>query len=134
MTSTARNAAQEVRLDTHVIVWLYTGESQRLSKTAVELIEERSVVVSPMVQMELSYLHEIDRLRVGGADIVADLGRRIGLALSLVPLAAAVDAAASLSWTRDPFDRLIAGDALASGSQLLTMDAQLLEHVSLAIW
>jgi hypothetical protein len=55
-----------------------------------------------MVQLELGYLHEIGRLTIGGADIIADLERRVGLRRSDQPLDALVDTAAALTWTRDP--------------------------------
>jgi PIN domain nuclease of toxin-antitoxin system len=124
----------EVRLDTHAVVWLFTGERERFSPLAVDLLEECRAVICPMVQLELTFLHEIGRLSVGGAVIVDDLEQRIGLGTSEVTSAAMVAAAAPLEWTRDPFDRCIAGDALAAGSPLLTMDRRLLEHLELARW
>jgi PIN domain nuclease of toxin-antitoxin system len=44
------------------------------------------------------------------------------------------DRALDLSFTRDPFDRLIAGHALAANATLLTVDDTLLAHVSCARW
>lgn len=123
-----------IHLDTHVVVWLYTGEIERLSDRARAAIERESPVISPMVQLELSYLHEIERLTVGGADIVADLARRIGLRRSDADLAAIADAAAALTWTRDPFDRLIVADALVVGASLLTADRRIHEHTRVAVW
>ena len=123
-----------IRLDTHVIVWLYTGETEQLSAAAVAAIEQHELVVSPMVQMELSYLHEIGRLTIGGADIIADLERRIGLHRSDIPLDALVDTAAALTWTRDPFDRLIVADALVAGTSLLTKDRAIHERTTVASW
>ena len=123
-----------IRLDTHVVVWLYTGEVERLGSDASRLIDEHVPVVSPMVRLELAYLHEIGRLTVGGADIVADLGRRIGLDRSDVPLDALVDTAAALTWTRDPFDRLIVADALVAGAALITKDRSVHDRTELAVW
>ncbi|MCC6226853.1 MAG: PIN domain-containing protein [Microthrixaceae bacterium] len=124
----------EVRLDTHVVVWLFTGERSRLSARAAELIEGHQLVISPMVQLELTFLHEIGRLRVGGAEIVDDLEWRIGLRASTVTTSAVVAAAAPLEWTRDPFDRFIAGDALASASVLLSADRTMRDNLPLATW
>jgi PIN domain nuclease of toxin-antitoxin system len=121
-------------LDTHVVVWLFAGEVHKLSDTAIEMIEDLDLLVSPMVQLELSYLHEIGRLRVGGADIIDDLGGRVGLRRSEMPMADVVTAGVALTWTRDPFDRLIVGDALAARSPLLTKDQQLLGSVESAVW
>lgn len=123
-----------IRLDTHVVVWLYTGETEQLSTVAIDAIEQHPLVVSPMVQLELSYLHEIGRLTIGGADIIADLERRIGLRRSDLALEALVDTAASLTWTRDPFDRLIVADALVAGAGLLTKDRIIHDHSTIALW
>jgi PIN domain nuclease of toxin-antitoxin system len=123
-----------IRLDTHVVVWLFTGETEEFSSAAVEAIEQHPLVVSPMVQLELSYLHEIGRLTIGGADIIADLERRVGLCRSDLPLDALVDTAAALTWTRDPFDRLIVADALVAGAALVTKDRIIHDHTSIARW
>ena len=50
-----------------IVVWLYTGETEQLSARAIAALEENQPVVSPMVQLELTYLHEIDRLIVADA-------------------------------------------------------------------
>lgn len=123
-----------IRLDTHVVVWLYTGETEQLSTAVVAAIEQHQLVISPMVQLELSYLHEIGRLTIGGADIIADLERRVGLRRSDLALEALVDTAASLTWTRDPFDRLIVADALVAGAELITKDRTIHNHSTIAIW
>ena len=46
----------------------------------------------------------------------------------------AVDRSLDLSFTRDPFDRLIAAHALAVRASLLTVDETLRAHVSCARW
>ncbi len=123
-----------IRLDTHVVVWLFTGETEQLSTDAIDAIEQHQLVISPMVQLELSFLHEIGRLTIGGADMIADLERRIGLRRSDLPLDAIVDTAATLTWTRDPFDRLIVADALVAGAALVTKDRTIHDHTTIASW
>ena len=117
-----------------VTMFLMAGEVEKLSDRAVELIEVSEIACSPMVRLELTYLNEVGRLNVAAADVVSDLGRRVGLAESDLPLAALVDAAAPLGWTRDPFDRMIVADALAAGSPLLTADTAILDRVDSAVW
>jgi len=126
--------ATVTRLDTHVVAWLYAGEVARLSDGARRAVAEDVLVVSPLVQLELTYLHEIGRLRATGAAVMDDLRSRIGLGISDVSLAATVAAAEPLDWTRDPFDRLIVADALAAGSSLLTRDENIRTNVSIATW
>ncbi len=123
-----------IRLDTHVVVWLFTGEIERLSEGAIASIDTTIPTISPIVQLELTYLHEIGRLSVGGADVVADLRDRIGLHMSDASMAAVVNAAAAVNWTRDPFDRMIVADAQVSGAELLTKDRVILGNTPIASW
>lgn len=123
-----------VRLDTHVLVWLFTGEMERFTEAGLKDLETSELVVSPIVQLELSYLHEIGRLRIGGADIISDLNSRLRLVHSDQSMISVVHAAAGLTWTRDPFDRLIVADALAANTALLTKDEVIRSHVSIARW
>ena len=126
--------ARVIRLDTHAVVWLYTGEIERFTPEGQRLLESEQLTVSPIVQLELTYLHEIGRLKVGGADILGDLESRVRLYTVNQPLLAVVQAAASLDWTRDPFDRLIVGDAVAANCPLLTKDDAILANLALAVW
>ncbi len=123
-----------IRLDTHVVVWLYDGRLDRFSDRSLRLIDEQVPTISPMVELELTYLHEIGRLTTLPGAMVNDLESRIGLQRSSERFDAVVAAAASLSWTRDAFDRLIAGDASAAACELLTKDRYILEHFPLAVW
>ncbi|MGI9054091.1 MAG: type II toxin-antitoxin system VapC family toxin [Ilumatobacteraceae bacterium] len=124
-----------IRLDTHVVLWLYTGDTDRLGPAVNAALDaDDDLAISPIVELELTYLHEIGRLNVSGAQVTADLRARLGLALSDLSMASVVAAAAALTWTRDPFDRLIVGDALAANGVLVTKDESILEHVHLARW
>jgi len=49
-------------------------------------------------------------------------------------VAAVVHAATSLTWTRDPFDRMIVADAIVAASDLLTKDEQILTNAPFARW
>jgi PIN domain nuclease of toxin-antitoxin system len=62
------------------------------------------------------------------------LRRTIGLQVADVSTAALAKAATDLSWTRDPFDRLIAAQAIVADSPLITADRTILEHLPLATW
>jgi PIN domain nuclease of toxin-antitoxin system len=65
---------------------------------------------------------------------LAALRRNIGLSVSDVSLATLVDAALPLSWTHDPFDRLIAAHAIVTGARLVTADRTILANLPQAVW
>jgi PIN domain nuclease of toxin-antitoxin system len=123
-----------VHLDTHVVVWLYAGAVERLSRHARALLSTHRPVVSPMVHTELALLHEVGRLTVPAADILNDLRERADLGTAESAFARVAARAASLSWTRDPFDRLIAAHALCDDAPLLTADRRILGRCAAACW
>ncbi|MBI2572076.1 MAG: type II toxin-antitoxin system VapC family toxin [Candidatus Schekmanbacteria bacterium] len=122
-------------LDTHAVVWLYAGDLERFPAGAQRRLEEAEVLgVSPAVVLELQYLHEIGRVTVPPAAILADLGTRLGLRVVETLLGPLVEQACCLGWTRDPFDRLIVAQALLQGASLLTKDRLIREHLPAAMW
>jgi PIN domain nuclease of toxin-antitoxin system len=125
--------AAVIHLDTHVLVWLYAGELQRLSAAGRDLIERERLAISPMVSLELTYLYEVGRIRVPAAAVIDELVPRLELQPAASSFATVVQHAQTLTWTRDPFDRLIAGHALADDAGLLTADETLLAHLPVAV-
>jgi PIN domain nuclease of toxin-antitoxin system len=123
-----------IYLDTHVVVWLYAGQLFRIPESAQGLMEAEQIRVSPMVVLELEYLHEIGRLTVGGATILESLASSIGLQVCALPFHRVAVEAMGQSWTRDPFDRIIAAHALCADAPLLTKDAAILANCRKAVW
>jgi len=123
-----------IYLDTHVVVWLYAGLTEKLSPEGAELIEANPLFISPMVQLELQYLKEINRISAESALIVETLACSIGLELCPRPFAQIVTEALTESWTRDPFDRLIVAQARASQALLLSQDQFIREHYPRTVW
>jgi PIN domain nuclease of toxin-antitoxin system len=126
--------AAVIHLDTHVVWWLYEGRTEMLSPRAAVAIEDNDLCLSPLVTLELDYLHEIGRLTLAGRAICDDLAVRIGVTTSRAALPEIVRRASALTWTRDPFDRLLVAQAMADGCRLLTRDANILEHFEGAFW
>ncbi len=123
-----------IYLDTHVVVWLYSGLTDRLSDLAKSLINDHELYVSPMVRLELQYLYEIERITVQSDIILTDLSNRIGLMVCGKDFNLIISQALGISWTRDPFDRLILASALLNGDLLLTKDINILSNYSYAKW
>lgn len=123
-----------IHLDTHVLVWLYAEQFDRLPPRVIELVQHQQLVVSPMVRLELTYLHEIERLVDPATRVMAALTPVLGLHESRTPFAVIIDHAADLTWTRDPFDRLIVANALADDARLATADRAILANMDGAVW
>ena len=123
-----------IYLDTHVVLWLCEGLVERLSKTARRAIEENNLLISPMVRLELQYLFEIKRCTRASHLILNELQSQIGLTVCDLPFDEVVRKATEITWTREPFDRLIVANASCKGSRLLTKDAKIRRHTKLALW
>lgn len=129
------NAVKLLYLDTHILVWLYQDGAARLTPQGVRAVEDaEQLLISPMVELELTYLHEIARINCHSLAILDSLRRDIGLETCKQPFAAVVGAALTLDWTRDPFDRIIVAQAAHRESPLLTADQNIREHYSAAVW
>lgn len=123
-----------IYLDTHVVVWLYAGLVEKLSQPARVLINEHEIEISPIVRLELQYLHEIGRVTEDANVVVADLSSRIGLNVCKKRFNAIIGRAIGLSWTRDPFDRLIVANADLNDNILVSKDQDILDHYHHARW
>lgn len=123
-----------IHLDTHVAVWLHAQQHERMPDAALRRLENDSVGMSPMAILEIVYLQEIGRVKGPPEDVLNDLAAAFDLRVSTAPFAAVVGYAGKLKWTRDPFDRLIAAQALADGASLLTADTTILDNLSVAFW
>ena len=123
-----------IYLDTHIVVWLYAGKIKKLSEQAKKLINDHEIIISPVVRLELQYLFEIQRVTDEANEIIFDLSDRIGLKICNKSLNTIVGSALVLSWTRDPFDRIIVANAAINQNILVTKDQNILENYEKAIW
>ena len=123
-----------IYLDTHIVVWLYGGLTEKFTALAGSLLNDHDLYISPMVRLELQYLYEIERVSVSADTIILDLGDRLGLRICEKDFHRVVGYGLGLSWTRDPFDRLIVAQAAISENILLTKDIKILEHYDQAQW
>ena len=126
-------------LDTHVVIWLYQKDEQRISRLARELIESSDLLVSPMVLLELEYLFETGRTSARAAEVYDYLHHTIQIGVCSKPFAAVARKSIGMKsigmkWTRDPFDRLITAQAALDESPLLTKDDTIRAHYPEAVW
>ena len=118
-----------IYIDTHVVLWLYIRRGEGLSERARLLIEyEPEILISPMVLLQIDFLHEIGRITLGSDPVFNYLHQEIGLEICKKPFLDVVRAAAELTWTRDPFDRLITAQSALGRNNLITKDQTIRDH------
>jgi PIN domain nuclease of toxin-antitoxin system len=112
-------------LDTHTFLWWLDGD-RRLSRRARTLIgdDRHEVFVSAASAWEIATKARLGKLR-GAADVAADIVGAVA-GQKFVPLAISLghaQAAGRLGGDhRDPFDRMLAAQALIEGLPLVTND------------
>jgi PIN domain nuclease of toxin-antitoxin system len=122
-------------LDTNVVVFLHSGNAARLSRRAIEQIESADLLVSAMVMLELEMLYEKGALNYTASRILSDLNQQIGVSVCQLPMAAVMNSALQIKWTRDPGDRIIVANAIANNEvPLVTSDRRIQERYPNAIW
>ena len=123
-----------IYLDTHIVIWLYAGNHSKLNKNISKIINDNMIVISAMVRLELQYMYEIKRIKVKPDEIISDLYNRIALDVCDKNFNDIINKALSISWKRDPFDRMIVANAALENSILVTKDQNILDHYEFARW
>jgi PIN domain nuclease of toxin-antitoxin system len=76
----------------------------------------------------------MQQVAVDADTIVADLANRIGLTVGDENFNATLGRTMEISWTCDPFDRLIVASASLDESILVSKDQDILSHYPFARW
>ena len=125
-----------IYLDTHILVWTYSGLWNLLSEHAIKTLDDPSIdlFISPMAKLELEYLFEIGRIKVNAQTVIDGLKQSHGLTICTKNFIKVADIALNEKWTRDPFDRIITAQAKLDNQYLLTKDRKILAQYDLAVW
>lgn len=122
-------------IDTQTAVWLAQRDFKKISPKAREQIRSTSLLMSPLVVVELEFLLEIGRILMGGEEVRLILHADFGVSLCDLDLTAIMKSALTEKWTRDPFDRLIVAHAKAKGFvPLVSADRKIRENYPRAVW
>ena len=121
-------------LDTHAAVFLWEGRAEAFGSKSQDLLERSALFVSPLVRLELQFLREVGKLKVDADQILGSLASDARVVATEDPLDALVPLAMPLTWTRDPFDRLLVATALLHQAPLVTRDARIHENFAGAVW
>ncbi|MDY0002438.1 MAG: PIN domain-containing protein [Polyangia bacterium] len=126
--------ASLIYLDTNVVLWL-AGAREQLSEGAVRHINEAPLLlICPMVELEIEYLHEIGRIQEPASVVLEHLRGGLNLRHCDRGFAAVAAVARTIKWTRDPFDRLITAQAMIGDDVLLTRDKIIRANYARATW
>jgi PIN domain nuclease of toxin-antitoxin system len=114
-----------ILLDTNALIWLEQGHrrTKRLAAAGTTLY------MTPASLLELQMLNEIGKIRLNAGALETLIEDERWL-LDDPPAGEWFMRSTEVSWTRDPFDRLIVAHARLRGWKLATGDRLLLEQLS----
>ena len=124
--SEAKRPSLKLLLDTHFLIWV-TLESPRLAEFPW-LERYRPWGLSPVSLLEIQFLHEVGRAEVDPEAFAEALKLDDRFLLDDPSLSALTQAAIPLSWTRDPFDRLLCAHSLLRRLPMCSVDRGVREH------
>lgn len=124
-------------VDTHVVIWWVT-DPDRLSTTVDDLLQSETVdvFVSPVTAFEIARKHGIGKLEFD-TPFLAEFDARIAalgwkeLALTNVH---AVRAGQLTGSHKDPFDRMLAAQAITEGLTVATLDPAIAALGAKVVW
>ena len=119
---------EQFHLDTHVIIWLAAGDTDRFPSDLLARMESADLLASPVVRLELDLLHERRRIASPASDLIDKVTVEVGIREDSTPLSRIVMAAITpkKEWPNgDPYDRLILSAAIANQALLVTKDGPL---------
>lgn len=113
-----------ILLDTNAILWVQVGH-----RRVARLLRAERLYASPVSRLELALLVEIGKLRLKDGAGVAQLMGDDRWTVDEPSAGDWFERSGDLSWTRDPFDRLLAAHALLRDWRLATADERLLDNL-----
>jgi PIN domain nuclease of toxin-antitoxin system len=116
-----------ILLDTNALLWLQ-GNHKR-SRPLVGW--QGRLYISPTSLLEIQFLLEAQRIRLRPGVRVLDLADDPRWLLDEPPAAAWFSVALDLTWTRDPFDRLLIAHSQCRGWRLATGDSELIDRLGI---
>jgi PIN domain nuclease of toxin-antitoxin system len=113
-----------ILLDTNAVIWVDRGHPRTRALTR----GSPRLFISPATLLELQFLHEANRIRLR-RDALDSIVYDDRWTLDEPSSVEWFVGATALSWTRDPFDRLIVAHAQLRRWRLATADEPLLERL-----
>ena len=114
-----------ILLDTNALIWIELGHVRARVLTRYP----GNLYASPASLLELEFLLERQRIRLRRGRTLDDFASSPVWALDDPSSSAWFERARGVTWTRDPFDRLIAAHALHRGWRVATADESILENL-----
>lgn len=123
-----------IYLDTHAVIWLENGELYKFGCLSLDYLANCHLLISPIVKLELQYLHQIKRLNENSDTIIGNIAKKVSFSVCKKSWIDVVNVAIDCHFSRDVFDRLIVAHAMLDGDFLISKDHKIYEFYVKTIW
>ena len=120
-----------VLLDTHFLLWMLSA-SPRLDEYPW-VYEQAPLGVSPVSLLEIQFLHEVGRIQARNPDLSRAVASDPRFVVDEPPLLSLIERSLPMTWTRDPFDRLLCAHSELRRVPLCSVDRSIREHHRLVV-
>src|SRR5690554_4614275 len=121
-----------VFLDTHAVLWLYSGK-KGFGQKSLQLMNESDLRISPIVRLELMMLFRKGRI-IDPFTILSSLKKDFYFDEDPIDFGSLITKSMLIDFTNDPFDRLIVAHATLRESYLISKDRDILKNSNWAVW
>lgn len=125
-----------ILLDTHAVIWFITDD-RKLPLASKKLIEDskNNCYVSVATYWEMSIKHSLDRLNLQNPlERIFEIIEESGFELLPITSSHILTVSKLAFHHRDPFDRMIIGQAINEGMKIMSKDAQFENYSTEVIW
>ena len=125
-----------ILLDTHAVIWFIT-EDPKLPLASKKIIEnpENNCFVSMATYWEMGIKHSLDRLNLQNPlERIFEIIEESGFELLPITSSHILTVSELAFHHRDPFDRMIIGQATNEDMKIMSKDAQFKNYSSEIIW
>jgi PIN domain nuclease of toxin-antitoxin system len=112
-----------ILLDTHVVVWLASGEQSLSASAKMAIQNSQGLAISAISLWELAMVGHRERIRI--TLTLESFLREVEARFNVLPISASICAQAMTlpeTYPKDPADRLIGATAMVQGISLVTAD------------
>lgn len=113
-------------LDTHFLLWIILSSKRLADYPWIDHYQPWGI--SPISLLEIELLAEVGRVDLKGREFLYTVLEDPRFRVLNTSVLSLVQHAFHLTWTRDPFDRLLVAHSLSLGLPLCTADSVLQRH------
>lgn len=115
-------------IDTHILIWYLSGDSQHLGKNAIKILNNSHIVVSVASLLEITLKKRKGKLDIPEVSEITKVLTSKSIQILDITAQHLVNIPEEVVWAHgDPFDLLLASQAISERLEFMTNDLQIIK-------